>query len=135
MERKRVLVVDDEPDICRVVKKSLERLGYNVAVETNGANAADRARDESPDLVIMDIHMPQANGLEMCGRMKSDKALGQTPVLIISASQEPTFSVAAMSVGASGYLTKPFDIEDLGHAVDVLVEKGYLFSEDGIFSA
>ncbi len=110
-----VLVVDDEVDICQLVKINLEMDGHDVLTAINGPEALELVAKESPDLVILDIMMPGIDGWEVLSRIKSDKDTGrsQIPVLMLTARTDDLDQVRGAIEGAIRYMTKPFSVLEL----------------------
>jgi DNA-binding response OmpR family regulator len=101
---KRVLVVDDEPGIVKILKIKLKLHGYEVFGATSGAEAVELARIENPDLILLDILMPGMNGVEVLERVRT---FSKVPVIVLTA--KPDGVKVAMSMGADGFVAKPFD--------------------------
>ena len=109
-EHKRILVVDDEPQITRVLRTSLSSHGYDIRVANDGETALEIMKDWTPDLVITDLAMPNMDGLELCRRLRTKT---QIPILVLSVRGEERTKVKALDAGADDYITKPFGIEEL----------------------
>ena len=109
-EHRRILVVDDEPQITRVLRTTLSSRGYDLRVANDGETALEIMKDWSPDLVITDLVMPQMNGLELCKRIRSASKL---PIIVLSVKGEERTKVQALDAGADDYVTKPFGINEL----------------------
>src|SRR5438876_3075435 len=109
-EHKHILVVDDEPQITRVLRTSLSSHGYDIRVANDGETALEIMKDWSPDLVITDLAMPNMDGLELCRRLR---AISQVPIIILSAKGEEKIKVEALDIGADDFVTKPFGIDEL----------------------
>lgn len=109
-EHRRILVVDDEPQITRVLRASLSAQGYDIRVANDGETALDIMRDWPPDLVITDLSMPQMDGLELCRRLRPSTKI---PIIVLSVRGEERTKVQALDAGADDYVTKPFGIEEL----------------------
>jgi two-component system, OmpR family, KDP operon response regulator KdpE len=108
---KRILVVDDEPPIQRMLRRSLSVGGYDVLVAENGGQAMEMARLHQPDLVLLDLCLPgELNGLDVCKQLRK---WSQTPIIVLSAVTEEKQKVAALDLGADDYLTKPFSNDEL----------------------
>jgi len=111
---RKILIVDDEPDVLRVLSVRLKCFGYEPLASANAAEAFEKIREEKPDLVLMDILLPGMDGCEVCRQLKSDKALRHIPVLLITASiLEENIGERMQSSGADDYLIKPFEPEIL----------------------
>jgi len=103
-----ILVVDDEPSIRRFLRAALERAGYSVLEAADGLEALNTASLQVPDLVLLDVALPQLSGLEVCRRIRSDPATKRTPVLLLSGQAAPLEAERLAATGASGWLAKPF---------------------------
>lgn len=112
-ERGSILVVDDNPDNLRVVSTILNDCGFTVRVATNGRRAVKGAEAMPPDLVLMDIHMPEMDGYEACKHMKQTPALSDIPVIFLSALTESFNKVHAFEIGGVDYIQKPFQVEEV----------------------
>lgn len=108
--RQRVLVVDDEPQITRVLRHSLTAHGYDIRTAADGVAGFDTFRDWNPDLIITDLQMPELGGIEFC---KSIRKLSQIPIIVLSVRGEEKTKVEALDAGADDYVTKPFGIDEL----------------------
>jgi len=109
-EPRRILVVDDEPQITRVLRTSLSSHGYDIRVANDGETALEIMKDWAPDLVITDLSMPNMDGLELCRRLRTST---QIPIIVLSVRGEERTKVQALDAGADDYVTKPFGIEEL----------------------
>jgi two-component system phosphate regulon response regulator PhoB len=109
----RILVVDDEPDILALVTYHLARAGYRVSTAATGTDALQAARDEQPALVVLDLMLPELSGFEVLERLRADKTLTDTPVLMLTARREEADRVHGLSLGADDYLVKPFSPQEL----------------------
>ena len=106
----RVLVVDDEPQILRAVRTSLQARAYEVGVAGNGETALDAVATTDPDLVILDIGLPGIDGIETTRRIR---AFSDVPIIVLSVREGQADKVAALDAGADDYVTKPFSMEEL----------------------
>src|SRR6266436_7716217 len=109
-EKKRILVVDDEPQITRVLRTSLAGSGYEVRTADDGHAGLRAAREWQPDLVITDISMPNMNGIELCRQLRAESAL---PIIVLSVKGEEKTKVDALDAGADDYVTKPVGMDEL----------------------
>ena len=111
MERKsRILIVDDEPQIRRVLRTSLAAQGYDLRTAADGETALETFGDWAPDLVVTDLSMPEMGGLELCRRLR---AYSQTPIIVLSVRGEEEAKIEALDAGADDYVTKPFSMGEL----------------------
>jgi two-component system, OmpR family, KDP operon response regulator KdpE len=109
-ESSRILVVDDEPQIARVLRRSLSARGYEVQVASDGEEALAAFDSWKPDMVITDLSMPNMGGLELCRRLR---AVTSVPIIVLSVKGEERAKVEALDLGADDYVTKPFGIDEL----------------------
>ena len=109
--RKKILVIDDEGDLLKLVRARLEASGYKVITLDSGARALETARSEKPDLILLDVLMPGKNGCDVCRELKADAATRGIPVIIFTAHypEEEYLKVGAEDVGADDYMLKPFE--------------------------
>lgn len=106
----RVLVVDDEPQITRVLKTVLSSQGYDVRTAPEGESALANFKEWSPELVITDLYMPHMDGVELCRRIRE---VSSVPIIVLSVKGEERTKVEALDSGADDYVTKPFGIDEL----------------------
>ena len=109
-EHRRILVVDDEPQITRVLRTSLSSQGYDLRVANDGETALEIMKDWAPDLVITDLSMPNMDGLQLCRQLRLSTKI---PIIVLSVKGEERTKVQALDAGADDYVTKPFGIEEL----------------------
>jgi two-component system KDP operon response regulator KdpE len=109
-ERSRILVVDDETQIARVLKTALSSQGYEVKTAGDGESALDLAVDWMPDLIVTDLSMPRMTGIELC---RSVRERSQVPIIVLSVRGEEKTKVEALDAGADDYVTKPFSVSEL----------------------
>ena len=109
-EPRRILVVDDEPQITRVLRTSLSSQGYDIRIANDGETALEILKDWAADLVITDLSMPNMDGLELCRRLR---AKSQVPIVVLSVKGEERTKVRALDAGADDYVTKPFGMNEL----------------------
>ena len=109
-EHRHILVVDDEPQITRVLRTTLSAQGYDLRIAADGEAALQILKDWTPDLVITDLAMPNMDGLELCRRLR---ATSQVPILVLSVRGQERAKVQALDAGADDYVTKPFSMGEL----------------------
>lgn len=108
-----ILAVDDEPQILRIVQVNLEKAGYQVSTASNGREALEAVRAKHPDLVIMDVTMPEMNGLDALKALKADEATASVPVVMLTANAEDEDVMTGWQNGAHAYLNKPLNVREL----------------------
>jgi two-component system cell cycle response regulator len=116
-----ILVADDEPINRSLIQRRLEREGYRVYVAENGREAVELTRETLPDLVILDVMMPEMDGMEACRLIKEDKLTHDIPVIFLSARDETEMKVSGLTLGANDYISKPFKAEELLARVSVSI--------------
>jgi len=120
---RKVLVVDDEPVLVETIAYNLEQAGYEVMTAADGASALEVARREQPDLVILDIMLPQIDGLEVCRLLRREDSTATTPIMMLTAKGEEIDKVVGLEVGADDYVTKPFGRRELLARVKALMRR------------
>ena len=117
-----ILVVDDEPDIVKLIVKILEQRGHRVTTARDGHEALELVPRERPDVVVLDLNIPRVDGFEVCRRLKSNEATKSIPVVMMTAAY-PTLedAVKGLGLGADEYVVKPFLREVLIHNVERLL--------------
>ena len=110
---KKILIVDDEPHIVKMLQARLEFQEYEVIVATDGQDGLDKVRSEKPDLIILDISLPKLNGYEVCQALRADEKHKDIPVVMLTASGQALDIMQGMKGGADAYITKPFNSEAL----------------------
>lgn len=120
MSTTRILVVDDEPQITRVLRRALASRGYEVQAAADGEEALEIVRSWNPDLVITDLFMPGMGGLELCRKVRKTS---QVPIIILSVKGEERVKVEALNTGADDYITKPFGMEELFARIRVALRR------------
>src|SRR5918911_404361 len=116
-----ILVADDEPVNRALIQRRLQREGFRVLTAENGQQAGDYSLREKPDLAILDVMMPEMDGLEACRLIKEDERTRDIPVIFLSARDETEMKVSGLSLGANDYISKPFKAEELIARVDVAI--------------
>jgi two-component system, cell cycle sensor histidine kinase and response regulator CckA len=106
-----ILIVDDTPSNLEILFDFLAEAGFKVLVAEDGESAIDRLRYASPDLVLLDILMPNMDGFETCRRLKADAAVADIPIIFMTALTETVDKVKALSLGAVDYITNPFSMK------------------------
>ena len=114
---KKILIVDDEPDVLKVESFRVKKLGFDVVTAVNGEEALNMIRQELPNLVLLDLRMPKIEGSEVCMRSKADKELNRIPIILVTASSENIIDTARLC-NANDYLIKPFDAEELARKIE-----------------
>ena len=119
----RILVVEDDPDIAALVVRYLEKADFSVDRVANGRDALDAIAERPPDLVVLDLMLPQVTGLEVCRRLRSDTRTAAVPVIMLTARAEESDRIVGLELGADDYLSKPFSPGELVARVRALLRR------------
>ncbi|OPX85645.1 MAG: Alkaline phosphatase synthesis transcriptional regulatory protein PhoP [Pelotomaculum sp. PtaB.Bin117] len=109
----RILVVEDEKNILELVRFNLEREGYQVLTALDGVRGLELARTEAPDLILLDVMLPEMDGLEVCLELRNDTMTKSIPIIMLSARAEELDRMLGLEMGADDYVTKPFSPREL----------------------
>ena len=120
MQPPKILIVDDDKDLQRVLQLELETFSYNVCFAQNGLDALAKSRSENPDLIILDVNIPGLDGLEVCRKIRSESTV---PILMLSALREDYDRIVGLEVGADDYLGKPCNPRELLARVRALLRR------------
>jgi two-component system alkaline phosphatase synthesis response regulator PhoP len=136
MTQKQILVVEDEEDIQELLRYNLTKEGYQVNCVSSGEAGLQEARKMVPDLLILDLMLPEINGLEVCRQLKSDPKTQPIPIIMLTAKGEETDIVLGLEMGADDYVTKPFSIQVFLSRVRAVLRRGQESesSESGILN-
>lgn len=113
MSKSRILLVDDEPDIVETAAFMLQARNYSVSTALGGLECIEKARDEHPDLILLDIMMPDMDGYDVCMRLKTDEDTKHIPIIMLTAKGESEAVLKSHSLGADDYIVKPFSLPTL----------------------
>ena len=121
-DKKRILVVDDEPDFCSIVQGQLEKEGFAVELAYNGVEGMEKVQANPPDAIVLDVMMPEKDGYEMCKELKADSNLCNIPVLLLTAVASHVTSTRyshadGMSTEADDYIAKPASAEAISQSI------------------
>lgn len=119
----RILVVEDEADIRQVLTYNLGLAGYEVLVAERGEAAMAMAKEARPDLVLLDLMLPDLSGLEVCRNLKADPSLRDIPVIMLTARSEEIDRVVGFELGADDYVAKPFSVRELGLRIQAVLRR------------
>jgi len=117
----KILLVDDEPDFVETVEFFLSGSGYQVFVAKNGKEALQQAERENPDLILMDVMMPEMDGLEACRGLKEDPTTNSIPIIMLTAKGRKEDAIDALAAGADSYVVKPFNLPDLVERIEKIL--------------
>lgn len=126
MSAKKILIVEDEETLLEALRYNLEKEGYTVVTAVDGMQALDSARSESPDLIILDIMLPQLDGFEVCRILRKDV---NVPILMLTAREDEIDKVLGLELGADDYMVKPFSMRELKARIKALLRRAAAQSE------
>jgi len=124
METAKILVVDDEPDILEFLQYNLEKEGFNVVTASDGEAGIQKAEQENPDLIILDIMMPKMDGVEVCRVLRSRPKFAHTVIAFLTAREEDFSQIAALETGGDDYITKPIRPRVFLSRIKALLRRG-----------
>ena len=124
----KILIVDDDPHIREVLRFALEKDGFSVVEAANGAQALERHAAERPDLIVLDILMPEMDGTEVCRRLRRDHA---TPIVFLSSRDDEVDRILGLELGGDDYVTKPFSPRELVARVRAVLRRGASVAAEG----
>jgi two-component system phosphate regulon response regulator PhoB len=119
----RILAVDDEPDLLELVRVGLTQAGYVVETASSGSEALAALRRAPPDLILLDLMLPDLSGTELCARVRADQRLAGVPIIMLTAKSEEIDRVVGLEVGADDYVTKPFSPRELALRVRAVLRR------------
>ena len=122
MDKKKILVVEDEKAISDILVFNLQREGYDTLAAYDGAEGLRCALEEAPDLILLDVMLPEMDGFEVCRRVRAEK---DTPIIMLTAREEETDKVMGLELGADDYITKPFSMRELMARVKANMRRTY----------
>ncbi len=119
----KILVVEDDPDIAELIQRYLEKAGHSVERLSSGGAVMPRLRREAPDLLVLDLMLPELDGLMVCQALRSDPRTAAVPVIILTARADEADRIAGLELGADDYVTKPFSPKELAARVTALLRR------------
>lgn len=130
--QKTILIVEDEQDILQLVKLYLEKEGFRTATAINGIEALKKVKEEKPALIVLDLMLPEIDGLEVCKRLRSVPDTAMLPIIMLTAKAEESDTVIGLELGADDYVTKPFSPKALVARVKALLRRLERTPADGV---
>ncbi len=121
--RKHILVVDDEKDLCDLISYNLKRAGYEVAAVHTGRDALDYVSEKSPDLVVLDVMLPELSGTEVASRIRSNPSTAALPIVMVTAKGAEVDQLVGLTVGADDYIAKPFSTKILLARIEAVLRR------------
>ena len=120
---RKLLIVDDDRDMLKLLGLAFHRKGFEVVAAESGEIALQKAREEMPDLVVLDIMLPDISGLEVCQRLHQRLETANLPVLLLSAKGQTADKIAGLQAGAEDYVTKPFEMPELIARIELILSR------------
>ncbi len=121
--KEKILIVDDEKDIVKLLEYNLKKEGFRTITAYDGNEALEKAGREHPDLILLDVMLPEVDGLEVCKQIKKNPATRAVPVIMLTARSQETDKVIGLELGADDYVTKPFGVRELLARVKALLRR------------
>jgi DNA-binding response OmpR family regulator len=121
---RKILIVEDETDVADLLTLNLRKAGYKVSTVADGVAGLQKARDDKPDFIILDLMLPKMSGLEVCRILKSDAATAQMPILMLTAKAEEIDRIVGLEFGADDYVTKPFSPREVVLRIRAILRRG-----------
>jgi two-component system, OmpR family, phosphate regulon response regulator PhoB len=122
--RRKILIIEDETDVADLLALNLRKAGFRVSTAGDGASGLQKARDDRPDFIILDLMLPKMSGLEVCRILKSDTATSQIPILMLTAKAEEVDRIVGLEFGADDYVTKPFSPREIVLRIRAILRRG-----------
>lgn len=123
MKYGKVLVIDDEENIVELIKFNLESNGYEVITAYDGKEGLNKAMNESPDMILLDLMLPEMDGIEVCKNLKKKSETENIPIIMLTAKSEETDKIIGLEIGADDYMTKPFSVRELVARVKAVLRR------------
>ena len=121
--REKILIIEDEPDIIKMLEYNLKKEGFRITSASDGREALRRAEREHPDIIILDLMLPEIDGLEVCKTLKQSSDTADIPVIMLTAKAQETDKIVGLELGADDYITKPFSIRELTARVKAVLRR------------
>ena len=121
---RKILIIEDESDVADLLALSLRKAGFNTSAAADGASGLQKARDNRPDFIILDLMLPKMSGLEVCRILKGDAATSHIPILMLTAKAEEIDRIVGLEFGADDYVTKPFSPREVTLRIRAILRRG-----------
>src|SRR5437764_4445181 len=121
---KKILLLEDESDVADLLTLNLRKAGFRTSTAADGASGLQKARDDRPDFLILDLMLPKMSGLEVCRILKSDTATSHIPILMLTAKAEEVDRIVGLEFGADDYVTKPFSPREVTLRIRAILRRG-----------
>src|SRR5216117_4316675 len=127
---RKILIIEDESDVTDLLEMGLRKAGFKTSAAVDGASGLQKARDDRPDFIILDLMLPKMSGLEICKILKSDNATSHTPILMLTARAEEIDRIVGLEFGADDYVTKPFSPREVVLRIRAIMRRGEAKQDD-----
>src|SRR5262249_15012398 len=127
---KKILIIEDESDVADLLEMGLHKVGFKTATATDGATGLQKARDNPPDFIVLDLMLPKMSGLEVCRILKGDAATSHIPILMLTAKAEEIDRIVGLEFGADDYVTKPFSPREVVLRIRAIMRRGEAKPDD-----
>src|SRR5260370_32104892 len=121
---RQILIIEDESDVADLLEMTLRKAGFKASTAGDGASGLQKARDDRPDFIILDLMLPKMSGLEVCRILNSDNATAQMPILMLTAKAEEIDRIVGLEFGADDYVTKPFSPREIVLRIRAIFRRG-----------
>ena len=121
---KKILIIEDEKDVADLLALSLRKAGFRVYLAGDGVNGLQKAREDRPDFIVLDLMLPRMPGLEVCKILRSDPSTSQIPILMLTAKADEVDRIVGLEFGADDYVTKPFSPREVGLRIRAILRRG-----------
>ena len=118
------MIIEDETDVADLLTLNLRKAGFRVSTAADGTSGLQKARDDRPDFIVLDLMLPKLSGLEVCKILKSDAATSHTPILMLTAKAEEIDRIVGLEFGADDYVTKPFSPREIALRIRAILRRG-----------
>src|SRR6266852_6804072 len=132
---RNILIIEDETDVADLLSLNLRKAGFRVSTAGDGATGLQKARDNRPDFIILDLMLPKMSGLEVCRILKGDAATSHIPILMLTAKAEEVDRIVGLEFGADDYVTKPFSPREVILRIQAILRRGDSTPEEERLSA
>ena len=132
---RKILIIEDESDVADLLTLNLRKAGFRISTAADGASGLQKARDDRPDFIVLDLMLPKMSGLEVCRILKSDTATRHIPILMLTAKAEEIDRIVGLEFGADDYVTKPFSPREVVLRIKAILRRAEGGAEDECLSA
>lgn len=120
---KKILVIEDEKDVADLLALNLRKAGFRISVAADGVNGLQKAREDRPDFIILDLMLPGMPGLEVCKILRSDPSTSEIPILMLTAKADEVDRIVGLEFGADDYVVKPFSPREIGLRIRAILRR------------